>query len=267
MAKGKHYYIRKLHRYLGLILGVQFLFWTLGGLYFSWNNIDEVHGDQLRKEKRFLPANLNLVSPQVALQELKKTATVDSIKAIQLIEILGVPTYQMSYFTKTEDVKKGLGLSGAHGGGHAGGGSKTRLANAETGQLRSALGKDEAVQLAQYNVVEPALVGKVEYLTEVGSHHEYREKPLPAWAITFKQPSCTVYISAEYGTFQAIRHNQWRVFDFLWMLHTMDFQGRDNFGNLLLKVFSVLGLVTVLSGFALYFVSSPTFRKKRRTGS
>ncbi|WP_225987791.1 hypothetical protein [Rufibacter sp. LB8] len=105
MAKGKHYYIRKLHRYLGLILGVSFCSGPWG-LYFSWNNIDEVHGDQLRKEKRFLPANLNLVSPQVALQELKKTATVDSIKAIQLIEILGVPTYQMSYFTKTEDVKK-----------------------------------------------------------------------------------------------------------------------------------------------------------------
>ncbi len=45
MARSKHYYIRKTHRYLGVILGIQFLFWTIGGLYFSWTNIDEIHGD------------------------------------------------------------------------------------------------------------------------------------------------------------------------------------------------------------------------------
>ncbi len=26
---------RKWHRYLGIILGIQFLLWTVGGLYFS----------------------------------------------------------------------------------------------------------------------------------------------------------------------------------------------------------------------------------------
>jgi uncharacterized iron-regulated membrane protein len=79
--------------------------------------------------------------------------------------------------------------------------------------------------------------------------------------LTSPRTNSTVYVSAELGTFQAIRHNQWRVFDFLWMLHTMDYQGRDNFGNILLKAFSVFGLFTVLSGFALYFVSSPSLKK------
>lgn len=264
MAKSKHYYIRKTHRYLGLFLGIQFLLWTLGGLYFSWNNMDEVHGDHLRKEKRYLPANLELVSPQVALQELKKLSAVDSIKAIQLIEVLGVPTYQIQYFTEREGGTQGANGSGPHGGGHSGVGSMVQLVHAGTGKLRTPLSKEEAVRLAKSNVVEPALVEKVEYLTEAGSHHEYRGKPLPAWAVTFKQPNCTVYISPELGTFQAIRHNQWRVFDFLWMLHTMDFQGRDNIGNMLLKTFSVLGLITVLSGFVLYFFSSPSVRKSKK---
>ena len=40
--------IRKTHRYLGIFLGVQFLFWTSSGLYFSWTNIDNIHGDQFR---------------------------------------------------------------------------------------------------------------------------------------------------------------------------------------------------------------------------
>jgi len=42
MAKSKHYYIRKTHRWPGVLLGIQFLMWTIGGLYFSWSNMDEV---------------------------------------------------------------------------------------------------------------------------------------------------------------------------------------------------------------------------------
>jgi len=89
--KSRHYYIRKSHRYLGIVLGVQFLFWTIGGLYFSWNNIDEVHGDHLRSEKRYLPADLVLVSPQVVLDSLKRTQQIDSVATIQLVEIVGEP--------------------------------------------------------------------------------------------------------------------------------------------------------------------------------
>ncbi len=49
MIKGKKAkFIRLLHRYLGIILGIQFLFWTISGLYFSWTNIDEIHGDQFK---------------------------------------------------------------------------------------------------------------------------------------------------------------------------------------------------------------------------
>ncbi len=46
MAKKKvDLFIRRSHRYLGVILGIQFLFWTISGLYFSWTNIDEIYGD------------------------------------------------------------------------------------------------------------------------------------------------------------------------------------------------------------------------------
>ncbi|KAA3440275.1 hypothetical protein [Rufibacter hautae] len=263
MARSRHYYIRRFHRYFGLVLGVQFLFWTLGGLYFSWNDIDKVHGDHLRKEKRYLPASLDLVSPQVALKHLQTTTVVDSLNSIQLIEVLGVPTYQIRYFSTDAGAQR-TQEGGSHGGGHAGATSKVQLANATTGQLVAPLSKESAVQVALSNVVEPAQVQKVEYLTQVGGHHEYREKPLPAWAITFREPNCTAYVSAELGTFQAIRHNQWRVFDFLWMLHTMDFQSRDNIGNVLLKAFSFFGLLTVLSGFLLYFVSSSAVRQAKK---
>lgn len=50
LSQKKFWLIRKTHRYLGLIIGIQFLAWTISGLYFSWNNIDEIHGDHFRKK-------------------------------------------------------------------------------------------------------------------------------------------------------------------------------------------------------------------------
>lgn len=108
---------------------------------------------------------------------------------------------------------------------------------------------------------------RVEYLTSTNGHHEYRAKPLPAYAVTFRQPAhATVYVAAQLGTVQSVRTDPWRIFDMLWMLHTMDYEGRDDFNNGLLRTFSVLGLLTVTSGFTLYFVSSSWFRRKPKRG-
>ncbi len=41
----------------------------------------------------------------------------------------------------------------------------------------------------------------------------------------------------------------------------MDFDGRDNINNYLLRGFSVLGIITILSGFLLFFVSSRFLKK------
>jgi hypothetical protein len=49
MSMNWNYRIRRIHRYLGVLLGIQFLLWTIGGLYFSWSNMDEIHGDPQKK--------------------------------------------------------------------------------------------------------------------------------------------------------------------------------------------------------------------------
>lgn len=240
MKRSTHRRIRKAHRYLGLFTGIQFVLWTIGGLYFSWSDIDEIHGDFQRSEPSYFPATMALASPAQVLAQLPQA---DSVKSLKLVEVLGKPVYQLIYF---------MGHDG-HAMAH------TQLADAETGSLRPPLTEQEAVQLAQRSFNEPVQPAQVEYLTEgqVGRHHEYRESPLPAYAITMQHPtSTTVYVATERGEVTKFRNDKWRMFDFLWMLHTMDYEGRDNFGNLLLRLFSVVGLVTILSGFALYFVSN-----------
>jgi len=243
----KNLFLRKTHRYLGLFIGIQFLGWTISGLYFSWNDIDSVHGDHMRKSPHFISASAPMVSPDTAIQKLKATTVVDSLHSIQLISIVGKPVYQIAYFS---------GHTGeVHHHVHY------KLADAHSGELRDPLTKAEAVAIAKDNVVASAKVIDANLIQNTDGHHEYREKPLPAYAVSFEEPNCTVYISTEKGTYQTIRHDQWRGFDFLWMFHTMDYESRDDFNNWLLRIFSVFGLLTVLSGFILFFISSRTLKR------
>jgi len=128
--------------------------------------------------------------------------------------------------------------------------------------LKSPLNEQEAKEVAVKSLKTPSDILKIEYLTSTNGHHEYREKPLPAYAVTFDKPNnATVYVASELGTVQSYRTNSWRAFDFLWMLHTMDYENRDNINNWVLRIFSVFGLIAILSGFLLYFLTSK-FNKK-----
>ncbi|RDV13119.1 hypothetical protein DXT99_21105 [Pontibacter diazotrophicus] len=251
MNRRTHLRIRRAHRYLGLLTGIQFIFWTLGGLYFSWSDIDEIHGDFQRKAPANFSSQMPLASPAQVLAQLPQA---DSVKSVRLVEVLGEPVYQVVYFASHQ----GEAIP------------QTQLAVAQAGTLRGSLTEREAVQMARNSFSEEVEVQQVEYLTagQVGKHHEYRESPLPAYAVTMQHPTnTTVYVASERGEVTKFRNNKWRMFDFLWMLHTMDYQGRDNFGNLLLRLFSVVGMVTILSGFVLYFVSSKGNRRKAAAGT
>ena len=244
MANRKlHLFIRRSHRCLGVTLGIQFLLWTIGGLYFSWSDIDEIHGDFQRKQPPHLSGTISMMSPTDALQA--NSIRADSLHSLQLINILQRPFYSIRYFTAQQ--------------------LKTIVVDAETGEPRGPVSEGEAIAVAKENFIENVPIKNVEYVERVSDHSEYRGKPLPAWRITFDHPSNTnVYVSSELGKVETFRNKKWRTFDLLWMFHTMDYDGRDNINNWVLRAFSIFGLVTVLSGFILFFVSSKLFRKRKR---
>ena len=73
-------------------------------------------------------------------------------------------------------------------------------------------------------------VESVVQIDKTDSHHEYREKLLPTYVISYKsEENIKAYVSVKDGKFQTVRHRSWRWFDFLWMTHTMDYESRDNF--------------------------------------
>ena len=131
-----------------------------------------------------------------------------------------------------------------------------QLFDAKTGELKQEITEEEAKEIAMIYIKGDYAIKSAEYLTEAGAHHEYRGRPLPAWAVQFDHPEDIIaYIDAKSGNFERVRHSSWRVFDFLWMFHTMDYAGRDNFNNLLLRASSVFGLATIVSGFTLFFMT------------
>ncbi|MFV8838284.1 PepSY domain-containing protein [Salinimicrobium soli] len=219
--------IRKAHRYLGIFIGIQFLMWTISGMYFSWTDIDEIHGDQFRKTEPVHSSFTGLLSPSEATQM--------EVKAVELKEIAGEPYYWINH---------------------------SMLHNARTGEMKDGLTEAEALAVAKRNMRDDLEVSGIEKITTTGKHHEYRGGPLPAYVISYDtSENIKAYVSANDGSFRTLRHRDWRWFDFLWMTHTMDYEGRDDFNTLLLRSFSLLGLITVFSGFLLWFTSSPTVIK------
>jgi len=54
-------------------IGIQFLLWTAGGLYFIWSDMDEVHGDYRRRSTPLLtPDTTAWVSPSVVIANLRE---------------------------------------------------------------------------------------------------------------------------------------------------------------------------------------------------
>jgi len=246
MRKNNQFYVRKAHRYLGPIIGIQFLMWALGGLYFSWSNMDVIHGDPYIQQNQSISSENNWVSPTEVIQEIENLHNDLVIEKVQVVTILGDPVYQIFYSSK--------------------GTNYVQLAYAETGEFRLPLSQEEAKEVASSSFIPNSNITSITLvdIENIDAHHEYRGNPLPAYAITFDHSTSSIlYISKEQGTLQKIRIDKWRAFDFLWMLHTMDYSTRDDFGNILLKTFSILGLATIFSGFILFIMSSPSLKKRK----
>ena len=62
-----------------------------------------------------------------------------------------------------------------------------------------------------------------------------------------------VYVDSSSGQGVAIRSEQWRLWDLMWGLHIMDWETRDEINNWLLKLFSVLALISSLTGVFIFF--------------
>lgn len=236
---------RKIHRYLSVVIGIQLLLWTVSGLIFSWNPIKKVRGeDRIRAQPPLDLANGELVEIGKLLADPNVVRDGSIVTRVEVREMLNKPVYELTL------------------DGHE---KKHVLIDAKTGKVLSPISQATAEEVALDDFSESASVVQADFIDTVqGPHSEYRKKEIPVWRVQLDHSSGTViYVSANRGVVVTRRNDRWRLFDFVWMLHTMDYQGRDNFNSWLLRIMSALGVLSVLTGYWLWLRTWRRSKKNR----
>lgn len=222
------------HRWLGLVVALQLLAWSLGGLTFSLLDIDDVHGDLDRVEAKPPPLpTAGIVPVERAL------ADVDDAVRASLVQRRSRLVWQI-------DKRDGAPL----------------LVDAVTAERLSLVDAEEAKRIALADT--KGARGVVEAtLFESAPPTEYRKKPLPAWRVTLEHDKeIHVYVHALTGEVTARRNAKWRVFDFFWMLHVMDYSEREDFQHPLITGFALLAVLASTSGLVLWIVRFRRFTRR-----
>ena len=209
--------VRNTHKYLSFFISLQLFLWTISGIYFAFNKIELVRGEQYRLTESF-PINFDEVN--------FSRSDVHQIKAIKrLDEIIFVV-----------DASKG-----------------TEYLNA-LGTPVSKLSKSEVFEIvSSSSTLEPI---DLEEITESSKGSEFRGRDLPLYKVTSlneKDKKINLYLNVFSGEITAVRSLQWRIWDLMWGFHIMDWQTRDKINNIFLKIFSILALVSSISGILLFF--------------
>jgi uncharacterized iron-regulated membrane protein len=228
------------HRWIGLIISLQLLAWSVGGFTFSILDIDDVHGD--------FEARMRVMSP-MRVEELP--STLQETLIAEGIDEIGTITM----------IDRGLGAFWEIRGGDGRWIGRADL----TGELAGLITEQQAVDIALDDFLPEAEVKRVE-LIEADPPGEYRGGRLPVYRVDMDHPKEThIYINASNGRIMARRNKSWRTFDFFWMLHTMDYQERDDFNHPLLTIASLFAIAASSTGLVLWgWRSIPKFFKRRK---
>ena len=212
--------VRSAHRWLGLILFAQVLLWIASGVVMSWFPIEQVRGETAALQT--FPIELQ---PRGYASPGGVIAQSDGAAEVRLRVQHGRPVY---------DVR-----------GQAG----RRLFDAETGAPLPPVTEADARRIASADFIGDGEIVAVERLTTAPL--EYRG-PLPAWRVSFDdREQSRLYISEDIGAVEARRNRIWRLYDFFWMLHIMDYQDRTDFNNPLVRAASATALLFAITGLML----------------
>jgi hypothetical protein len=81
-----------------------------------------------------------------------------------------------------------------------------------------------------------------------------REHSPPAWRVDFADDqNSSFYVSQESGKLLERRNDTWRIWDFVWMLHNMDYLNRTSFNHPLIVIVGFGAVWLALTGFYLLF--------------
>lgn len=216
-------WMRKIHRWIGLLIGLQIVLWMCSGFVMSLLDADKVRGREFRAPAA---ASLPWPSDTVPLRHLVEAAF-DPALTVSTGWLLDRPVYRLT------------------------GEKSSLLIDARTGQ-RIELDGQLARRLAEASYRGPGRAGPAQLVDRTLETRAHEGK---VWRVDFSDAQdTTVYLSGQ-GDVLEHRNRTWRLFDVFWMLHIMDYTGRQDFNNPLVVSAAVGGFWLALSGIWLLFTS------------
>jgi len=216
-----------------LFVGLQFVIWSISGAYMVILDIDYIHGDTLVTDKQ-----APLKSEQVNYPLAKLYVDYPKAKDVELTNMLGSAVYRFE-----DDEKK-------------------YLLSANTGKSLLPISESDAVKVAKYLYEDVNVAISQVSLINANPPFELSARHLPVWRIDFDDfASPSFYISVNSGELVTKRHTYWRLFDWMFSFHVMDYVEEDP-SNKLLLIVSIFALLASLFGVVLTYFR--VLKPKRR---
>ena len=231
-------WMRLLHKWVALVLALQFVAWMVSGVALSLIDHHAASGEPHRATAKATPR------PWPTGLRAPSRVVADAGEPVQRLESLWLadrPVYRLTSDTATW------------------------LVDARSGERRQVdAAMASAIAAADYS--GEARASAPELLSEVP--REAIDHAAPLWRVAFADDvDTTLYLSAVDGRILERRNTQSRWFDVFWMLHTMDYTGRGNFNHPLIVISAAASVWVALTGVWLIFVLLRRRRVVATTGA
>jgi uncharacterized iron-regulated membrane protein len=213
------------HIWLGWLVAVPLLLWTLSGVFMALRPLDEVRGSDLRIEH----------PPQPVRIALGGDGRVTLLREGRLVNQRGRSVLLATY-------PDGSAARFLLGGAGAVPLPPVDEAEAKAAAAWAIRGGEAVLALKLFDAEHPPL--------------DFR-KPVAAWQVTLTDGT-HVYVGRYSGEIEAVRTRFWRAYDLMWGLHIMNLTTREDPVRPLLLPLGGLALVSSLFGTFLLF------RRRRR---
>ena len=215
--------LRRIHKWIGLVLGLQFVIWAVSGATMALLDMKTVAGGKAPAATS-APA---LPSGDTAWPQVRRSLGGQAITGVAVRPLLDRQVFEVA-------TQSGVRLFDARHGGplRVDGLLARKVAEA------SYVGRGKVASVAPLRELELAV----------------REHKLPIWRVDFADDAnSSFYVSGETGKLLERRNDTWRIWDFVWMLHNMDYVNRTSFNHPLIVVLAFGIIWLAITGFWLLF--------------
>ncbi|MDQ3245610.1 MAG: hypothetical protein M3Q52_01710 [Pseudomonadota bacterium] len=219
--------LRRWHVWLGWVVAVPVMFWTVSGLVMVARPIEEVRGTHLLREAGSIRLAAAPVPPRVE----------------------GVPLSSLVLQQRADGARWVATLADG----------TARLADPATGALLPRLSAADAVREVMARYTGDAKVAAASRTDPANPPIEFRRET-PAWKVAMDDGT-HFYVDEGSGEIVARRTRWWRFYDWMWGLHIMDLDTREDTHNPLVIGFGIAAVVMSLLALALLPL---TLRRRRK---